>query len=252
MLGRNVIRYAQTSIPGVWERKAGLYNFVMQTTGLMVDEEFKLLQRFGALGTVLDIGGNYGQSIISIRRNAQPAKIITFEPIRTLADRLTTRYAGDPGVEIRNLALSDAPGELTLYIPKYKYAVLDGLASLEEEEVTSWLANPHLFWNFKPKHLTIIENTVPVMTLDSFGLAPDVVKIDVQGMELAVVRGGIETFRQHRPLAIIEAPGDELVALFAEIGMRVYGFDGTRLLDQWRGRTNAVFLSDDMKARLKL
>ena len=252
MLGRNVIRYLQTSVPGVWERKASLYNFVMQTTGLMVDAEFKLLRRFGTLGTVLDIGGNYGQSIISIRRNAQPAKILTFEPIRVLSDRLEARYAGDPAVEIRNFALSDAPGELTLYIPKYKYAVLDGLASLEKDEVTSWLATPDLFWNFKPKHLTIMENTVPVMTLDSFGLAPDVVKIDVQGMELAVVRGGIETFRQHRPLAIVEAPCDELVATFEELGMRAYGFDGHSLLDEWRGRTNAVFLSDALKMRLNL
>lgn len=252
MLGRNIIRYVQTSIPGVWERKAGLYNFVMKTTGLMVDDEFKLLGRLGPIGTVLDIGGNWGQSIISIRRHASPAKIVTFEPIRYLADRLAAQYAGDPGIAIHNVALSDAPGELTLHIPKYKYAVLDGLASLEREEVTSWLANPALFWNYKPEHLTIIENTVPVVMLDSFGLAPEVVKIDVQGMELAVVRGGIETFRAHQPLAIVEAPGEELVALFAAIGMRAYGFDGTRLLDEWRGRTNAVFLSDDMKARLKL
>lgn len=252
MLGRNVVRYVQTSVPGVWERKASLYNFVMKTTGLMVDDEFKLLRRFDRLGVVVDIGGNYGQSIISIRRNAQPAKIITFEPISNLSDRLSALYAGDPSVEIRNFALSDAPGELTLYIPKYKYAVLDGLASLEKDEVTAWLANPAFFWNFKPQHLIIMENVVPVMTLDSFGLAPDVVKIDVQGVELAVVRGGIATFRQHRPLAIVEAPCDELVATFAELGMRAYGFDGHRLIDEWRGRTNAVFLSDEMKTRLNL
>lgn len=252
MRGRNVVRYVQTSVPGVWERKASLYNLVMKTTGLMVDAEFRLLRRFDRLGLVVDIGGNYGQSIIAIRRNAQPAKIISFEPIRYLSDRLAAQYAGDPSVEIRDVALSDATGELTLYIPKYKYAFLDALASLEKGGIAAWLANPYHFWNFKPKHLTIIENTVPAITLDSCRLAPDVVKIDVQGMELAVVRGGIATFRQHRPLAIVEAPCDELVAIFADLGMRAYGFDGHRLLGEWRGRTNAVFLSDVMKMRLNL
>jgi FkbM family methyltransferase len=252
MPGRNVFRYVQASVPGLWEAKSGLLNWVMQTTGLLVDPEFRLLDRMGPLGVVLDIGGNYGQSIISFRRHTARAKIISFEPIADLCDKLNARYHGDAGVEIRNVALSDAPGDFTLYIPRYKHAVIHPLASLAKEEVTGWLANPDMFWNYKPEHLTVIENTVRVRTLDSFGLAPDVVKIDVQGLELAVVRGGIETFRKHRPLAIVESPSEAVVALFAEIGMTAYGFDGTRLLSEWRGRNNAVFLSDELKARLGL
>ncbi len=252
MLGRNWVRYLQTSVPGVWDHKHSFYNFLIKHFGLMIDHEFELLGRFDRLGLVIDIGGNYGQSIRAVKRHGAPSKIVTFEPIKHLSDRLTAEYKDDATVEIKNFALSDAPGELTLFVPKYKYAVLDGLASLKREEITDWLESPALFANFKPKHLTITENQVPVTTLDSFQLSPDVVKIDVQGMELAVVRGGIETFRKHRPLAIVEAPCDELVATFADIGMRAYGFDGDSLLEEWRGRTNVVFLSDELRARLKL
>jgi FkbM family methyltransferase len=48
---------------------------------------------------------------------------------------------------------------------------------------------------------------VPTLTLDSFcraeGLAPDVVKIDVEGAELMVLHGSAEMLREHHPVLIV-------------------------------------------------
>ncbi|MFM7349958.1 MAG: FkbM family methyltransferase [Erythrobacter sp.] len=246
---RAIVRSLQTRVPGLWASKHGVYNRLIRHFGLLMEPEFALLSRMGEIGLVLDIGANYGQSIEAIRRCAAPRGIVSFEPISVLAEGLKRQYGGSQ-VSIEHCALADAPGELTLYIPTYRHAVLDGLASLERDSITEFLANPALFWNFRPEWLTIAENRVAVRTLDSFGLAPEVVKIDVQGIELAVVEGGMETFRSHQPLTIVENPSDALVALFASIGMTAYGYTGGRLVGDSAGLTNTVFLSEAMKARL--
>jgi FkbM family methyltransferase len=50
--------------------------------------------------------------------------------------------------------------------------------------------------------------TVPTITLDGFvaagGPLPHLIKIDVEGGEYEVLRGGTELFRNHRPLLIVE------------------------------------------------
>jgi len=42
------------------------------------------------------------------------------------------------------------------------------------------------------------------VTLDSLGLDPDVVKIDVEGAELDVLRGGVETLYRCKPIVVVE------------------------------------------------
>lgn len=48
------------------------------------------------------------------------------------------------------------------------------------------------------------------MRLDSLGLpGPTVVKIDVEGAEVAALRGMTETLRTHRPVVIVEVHSDQ-------------------------------------------
>ncbi|MCR9255151.1 MAG: FkbM family methyltransferase [Alphaproteobacteria bacterium] len=48
------------------------------------------------------------------------------------------------------------------------------------------------------------EVTVPLRTLDSYRLSPQAIKIDVQGFEESVIKGGLETIARCRPLILIE------------------------------------------------
>jgi len=45
---------------------------------------------------------------------------------------------------------------------------------------------------------------VDVKTLDWFNLAPDLLKIDCEGFELFVVKGGEKTLKQYKPVVIVE------------------------------------------------
>lgn len=77
----------------------------------------------------------------------------------------------------------------------------------------------------------------PVITLDSLGLAPDFIKMDVEGMEHFVLRGGEQTIRTHRPVIMLEENGLN----------RRYGVPDNeckRLLESW-GAAHVMTLHED-------
>ena len=81
------------------------------------------------------------------------------------------------------------------------------------------------------------------LSLDSFcrgrGVAPEVIKIDVEGAEINVLKGARQILTAHRPLVYLSvhpreiglAGGsmDELAAMIAELGYEIRDFDGNKV-----------------------
>jgi hypothetical protein len=126
----------------------------------------------------------------------------------------------------------------TLYVPRYGRRVLDGLGSLDRNEAESWLRE-RTVWHHE---VQVAEFEVPIRTLDEFGLGPCLVKIDVQGTETAVVAGGLETIREHRPALFVEAPDAGLLQLLAPLRYRKYGLRRGKLDNDAQHTKNALFL----------
>lgn len=84
------------------------------------------------------------------------------------------------------------------------------------------------------KHNTGQRHCVPgdgveVITLDSLGLAPDFLKLDVEGMEYHALLGAEQTIRTHKPVVMLEENGLN----------RRYGIEDNackRLLESWGAR----------------
>lgn len=237
------LRSAQTHFPGIRAAKFGAYNFGTQHFGWRVPPEFALLKRFGPVRLALDIGGNWGQSIHALKQCAAPGRIVSFEPNQELATRLQTRFANDETVEVRAHALGDNCGEFALFVPRYRNYVYDGLASLKRQEALEWL-NADRMMGFDESKLTVDRQDVPVRCLDEFDYAPCVVKIDVQGAEELVVRGGCEMFQTHRPFTIVEAPSESLVQLMQEFGLSPYGCENGELTPDYADKSDVVFATD--------
>jgi hypothetical protein len=125
------LRNLQTFAPWVRPLKFGLYNMATRHLGWRIDPDFRILQHLPKVGLAIDVGGNWGQSIETIRRLRPEARIVSFEPNPVLAERLQAAYAGNAQVTIRSCALSAQAGQMRLHVPSYRDFVYDGLASLE-------------------------------------------------------------------------------------------------------------------------
>lgn len=244
-------RTAQSYFPFLKSAKDEFYRQYRRVARKPSDDDFAAISLFSDVlhGTYVDIGANTGQSIESIKLFAPAAKIVSFEPNPELADKLERRYRGDASVSIKAVGLSDDVSVLLLHVPVYRGFVYDGLASLDYADAQSWINNDTVFF-FSPKRLSVRSHRCKVETLDMQGIeSPVFIKIDVEGFETHVIKGGMETLRRHEPVLLVESLHDkpELLELVSTLGYRPYHFDAGRFVPGFpeHGEARNSFLITD-------
>ncbi len=247
-----LLRTAQTYVPPLVDAKAWAQRTYRRTMRIPSETSYKAIARFPLEPgkAFVDIGANRGQTIESIRlyRGADP--IVSFEPNPRLAQRLVQRYRSDRNLTVNAFGLGIEPGEFNLHVPSYRGFVFDGLASFEREAAQDWL-NAERIYGFDPRLVTVETVRCEIRRWDDVDTSPGFVKIDVQGFESNVLRGGIETIRRHRPVFVIE--NDETRAheaiLFAEDYRRA-AYDGTRFVLDRVGADNTFYIPADKAERI--
>ena len=152
-------------------------------------------------GAALDIGANKGSYLVWLARWAQGAPVVAFEPQRSLANYLQAQcmQAGLTNAKVENLALSDRAGELTLFVP--------GDADSPGASLESSVADKTAC------HTEQVQvTTLDVYAAQHIGQSVKVIKIDVEGHEMAVLRGAQVLIRRDKPLLVIECEGRHLPA----------------------------------------
>lgn len=144
---------------------------------------------------VIDVGANVGFFTNLAARKLETGRVLAIEPTAAAFDRLTRNIAHN-GIESRAIAwrgvAAAEAGELTLNVVegREEYSSLGAIVHPSVEGET-----------------TAIE-TVPAQTIDALvrehDLKPAVIKIDVEGAEMDVLRGARETLKIHRPVVISE------------------------------------------------
>jgi FkbM family methyltransferase len=127
---------------------------------------------------VLDVGANLGFTA-SLFHEAG-AEVIAFEPSPRTFALLERTAAGR--FECRQLALSDKVGSV-----RFSEHFSSDASQVVETGGTE----------------------VPAVTIDSLGLSPSIIKIDVERHEAAVLRGAVETMRRCQPTLLLEAYPEE-------------------------------------------
>jgi FkbM family methyltransferase len=150
----------------------------------------------------VDVGCHKGAYTYWMRRQVGPAgAVFAFEPQPRQVAYLRKVFTSLPfdNVVLVPMALSDHVGQASLHVPTG--AGQTHAASLERGAH----ARSSLLAAYSLGGSSI---SVDVTTLDAYfsdqSRGPDFIKIDVEGHELAVLHGGRETIKKHRPALLIE------------------------------------------------
>jgi len=184
--------------------------------GIYEPEVINALRRFLRPGDCcIDVGAHIGYSTLLMSRFVgEHGRVVAYEPFprnfAALQENLDLNQIRN--TTLRRLALGEQRGELTLEYPT-------GEEFSSTPSACSYAVEGHR-----------ARISVPMDTLDAemlrMRLSPHLVKIDVEGAELAVLRGARETLRQSRPLVLVEIHGwgrdqsDEVLKLIRNCGYR--------------------------------
>ena len=171
------------------------------------DAELAILKAVTDGGTYIDVGANYGTYALHVAQ-VPNVRVIAVEPQPDLAEALrrSRDVNGFRELEVVEAALGAESGTAVLALGDGS-----GSASLRHDR-------------FSPDARKI---TVAMRTLDQLCRDLNVtdircVKLDVEGAEAGVVRGGIDTLRREQPVVIFEAgsrePQAEVFELLKDLG----------------------------------
>ncbi len=176
-------------------------------------------------GLVIDIGANGGQSAIALSFILPRFQILSFEPNPALW--LDLDFVGrviGPRFAYKKLGLGAKSESMTLFVPQIGNFPITTRASLSRESAKAHCDNLEKELG---RALEIREITVHIVTFDSLGLEPDIVKIDVEGYEIHVLKGMINTIENCKPILMLESnPNDDkCMELLVGHGYQIMHFD---------------------------
>jgi len=187
--------------------------------------EFRALPRLVDRARLcVDVGANRGQSIDALRVLGY-SRIRAYEPQAVLARRLRHRYPRS--IDVRAVGCSERRGTADLYIPVYNRIRFDGLATTDEDYAGLWFEDG--IFGFRAERMSVERETIDLVRLDDEDLG-DVgfIKLDVQGHELAALRGAEETLVRSQPVLMIERPDEPIHEFLQQLGYRALYWYGAR------------------------
>lgn len=153
------------------------------------------------LDTVVDIGANRGQFALCVRRLFPAAQIYSFEPLARPAQAWRATFAGDARAVLFEAAVGEQAGTAEMHVARWDASSsLLPIGQLQNE-------------NFPLTEEARRERVTTVLLTDKLGSAElrgrTLLKLDVQGFELAALRGCGELL-SHFDFVYVEASFIEL------------------------------------------
>lgn len=173
---------------------------------------------------IVDVGANAGLYTYHAVAVAPEVPTLALEPITELAELLCANLKRNlrGAARVANVAASDTAGEAEFFV-----ADSDEVSSLRSDHVYEYEGNAGAR---RLVRTATLDQLIPEHGLNDV----DLIKIDVEGHELSVLRGAEETLRRHRPTLLLEVKKPnvgEARALLQANGYRLQRFDTSGFAD---------------------
>jgi FkbM family methyltransferase len=197
---------------------------------------------------IFDIGANIGWYSIHLAKKINSAKIYSFEPIPETFTKLKKNIEINniSNINLVNTPLSNEVQKLTFYYSPSATGASSSVNISEEIDI---------------KKLECTTDTIDLFVKNNNINKIDFIKCDVEGSELFVYQGGIESIKKYSPIIFTEMlrkwaakfnyhPND-IINLFSEIGYNCYKSMNKKLIkidriDDDTLETNFFFLKPDL------
>jgi len=178
-----------------------------------------LIKKCNARGTFLDVGAWYGPYTYWLSKRF--AYVHAFEPNPSVAGNLIALKRNN--VTVHSAAVSDVSGTAVLY--------LSGSGKGTEAQ-SSLIGDPDNSSNPSIEVLTLSIDSLSIQDVE-------LIKIDVEGHEEAVVRGAVNTIHEYHPVLLIELE-DRYADIASTISfLESLGYSGSVLINKkWRLLSN--------------
>lgn len=195
-------------------------------SGFFDPNELSLLSKILKPGmTFIDVGANMGlYSLFAARKVGASGRVLAIEPSRREVKIIHGHIQGNglSNVTLLPVALSDREGEVELLVAQREKSGHNTLGAFVFDTVVD---------HRERVRSTRLDDIVREQDLARV----DVIKMDIEGAEELALRGAGRTLREHRPLVLMElshrslqhqqSSAERLLALLAEYGYSVYGFE---------------------------
>jgi FkbM family methyltransferase len=148
---------------------------------------------------IIDIGANTGIYTLIARTMNPEAQIHTFEPVKRVFEKLEQNIRlNQYSIHLHEKAVSDNDGYATIF-----------------DQLTEHIYSVTVNKNTAPSNIAVVETRVETVTLDTFIAMNniqhiDLIKIDVETHEPAVIRGFKKHLAAFKPVMLIEILTDEI------------------------------------------
>ena len=177
----------------------------------------------------LDIGANQGTSALSFRCFDPVTPILSLEANRLHLAGLERLKKGDPNFQFQIVACGVGAGELTFYTPtKTRFFTRFNLHTMTTTDLATLRESirDHFGGEFE-EQVTYEETQTEVVTVDSLGARPSIMKIDTEGAEYEVLKGAEQTLMNEQPYILIEKNDsnfDSCLSLLSEMNYEPCGY----------------------------
>lgn len=156
-----------------------------------------LLQNLHPGDTFIDVGGHFGYFTLLASRLVGPAgRVVAFEASASTYAVLAANVRTQANVTAYHQALSDQPGTISFFEFPVLYNEFNTM-NVDQFRHEKW------FEHSPPTKIEVSATPLDAV-VQREQLNPAVIKIDVEGAELQVIRGATDTLRRLRPLVVME------------------------------------------------